>query len=248
MSNEEMNTKDRKSRLKSKIKGITAVALIVLLSLGGTMAYMTDYEAAENQFTVGKVKFNLYESAWDGEQPDGSYASSSNATSSDASPSDALGIEQAKNMYAGKEIPKNPAIKNNSKNDAYLRMRVKIPVANVITADKDGTVNAGGQAVETELFTYRVNPESGMRLLNGQPTKEGGYHIYEYCYTGGGREEIPLPAGQDISPLFDSVTFANILGGQIDEHTEFIHVDYKAIQSGGFSSPEEAWTAYEHQQ
>lgn len=237
-----------KKALKNKIKGITAVALIVLLSLGGTMAYMTDYEAAENKFTVGKVDFNLYESAWDGEQPDGTYASSSNASASDASPSDALGIEQAKDMYAGKEIPKNPAIKNNSKNDAYLRMSVKIPVAKVITADVNGLVNYNGQAVETELFTYQENPDSGMRRLNSQPREENGYHIYDYIYTGGGWSEIPVPAGQDIPPLFDSVTFANILGGQIDEHTEFIHVDYKAIQSGGFSSPEEAWTAYEHQQ
>lgn len=57
----------------------------------------------------------------------------------------------------------------------------------------------------------------------------------------------PLPAGQDISPLFDTVTFANVVGGQIDENTEFIFVDFKAIQSGGFNSPQEAWNAYENQ-
>ena len=34
----------------------------------------------------------------------------------------------AENMYAGKVINKNPAIKNNSKNDAYLRMTVSIPL------------------------------------------------------------------------------------------------------------------------
>ena len=137
--NKSENTQNPKKKMKQKIKILAAICLIAILSLGGTLAYMTDYEAAENKFTVGKVDFNLYETNWDGELPDGSYASSSNAT-----PSDALGINEAKDMYAGKEIPKDPAIKNNSKNDAYLRMTVTIPVARVVTADEDGNLNYGG--------------------------------------------------------------------------------------------------------
>lgn len=234
-------------RLKNRTKALIAIGLIALLSLGGTMAYMTDYEAAENRFTVGKVDFNLYESDWDGELPDGSYASSSNASPSDASPSNALGIEEAEDMYAGKVIRKNPAIKNNSKNDAYLRMTVKIPVAQVITVADNGIVYNDGQAVDTELFTYEVNENCGMRLLSIYPEEQGGYHIYEYIYTGDGQNEIPVPAGHDIPPLFDTVKFANVVGGQIDENMEFIHVDFKAIQSGGFNNPDEAWAAYENQ-
>lgn len=240
--NKSENTQNPKKKMKQKIKILAAICLIAILSLGGTLAYMTDYEAAENKFTVGKVDFNLYETNWDGELPDGSYASSSNAT-----PSDALGINEAKDMYAGKEIPKDPAIKNNSKNDAYLRMTVTIPVARVVTADEDGNLNYGGQEADTELFTYELNPDSGMRLLSSEPEEKDGYHIYEYIYTGGGWKEIPVPAGQDIPPLFHKVTFANVTGGQIDESTEFIHVDFKAIQSGGFDSPEQAWNAYHNQ-
>lgn len=243
---------ERKQKRKTRIKILAAVALIVALSLSGTLAYMTDYEAAENRFTVGSVDFNLYERNWDGELPDGSYASSSdasssNASSSDASPSNALGIKQAEHMYAGKVIPKDPAIKNNSKNDAYVRMTVKIPVADVISAEDDGTLVAGGQAVETELFTYDVNPDSGMTLLSHSVSPEDNSHIYEYIYTGGGNREIPVPAGHDIPPLFNTVTFANIVGGQLRDNIEFIHVDFKAIQAGGFDSPEEAWAAYQNQ-
>ena len=240
-----MEMKQKKSR--NKLKFFAAIALIAILSLGGTMAYMTDYEAAKNKFTVGKVDFNLYESKWDGELPDGSYATPSDATPSDASPSNALGIKQAENMYAGMEIPKNPAIKNNSKNDAYLRMTVKIPVDSVIIADDDGFLENDGELLETELFSYQLNEDSGMRLLPGQPTVKDGYNVYEYMYTGGGWGEIPVPAGHDIPPLFDSVTFANIVGGQLEDSVEFIDVDFKAIQSGGFDSPEEAWRAYENQ-
>ena len=241
----------QKSKFSNRAKVLASICLLALLSLGGTMAYMTDHEAANNKFTVGKVDFNLYENAWDAELPDGTYATpsdatGSNATSSNATSSNALGIWQAEDMYAGKVINKNPAIKNNSKNDAYLRMTVKVPVAYVVTADVYGNILNGGQAVETELFSYEENYASGMTRVPGY-TYEPGYHIYEYIYTGGGTEEIPLPAGQDISPLFDTVTFANVIGGQIDENTEFIYVDFKAIQSGGFNSPQEAWEAYNNQ-
>lgn len=235
-----METSRRRSN--NRIKLAATACILAFLSLGGTLAYMTDSESADNRFTVGKVDFNLYETSWDGELPDGTYA-----TSSDATPSDALGVNQAEDMYAGKEIPKDPAIKNNSKNDAYVRMTVKIPVAYVTTAYEDGNLTNGGLPRDTELFSYNLNPDCGMKLAPGQPTVEGDCHVYEYMYTGDGWQEIPVPAGQDIPPLFDSVSFANVVGGQIDENTEFIYVDFKAIQSGGFNSPEEAWSAYDHQ-
>lgn len=237
----------RSVKISSKAKIMTAACLIAILSLGGTLAYMTDYELAKNKFTVGSVDFNLYETSWDGELPDGTYATPSDATPSDATASDALGIQEAENMYAGKVIPKDPAIKNNSKNDAYVRMTVKVPVATVSTADRYGNLFYGGQAVKTELFSYQVNWDCGMRLLSPYPVEGDGYRIYEYIYTGGGNREIPVPAGHDIPPLFNTVTFANVVGGQIDENTEFIDVDFKAIQSGGFNSPEEAWEAYQNQ-
>ncbi len=231
-----------KTTFKNRAKLLAALCILALLSLGGTMAYMTDHESAENEFTVGKVDFNLYERNWDGERPDGTYATASNAT-----PSNALGMEQAKDMYAGKEITKDPAIKNNSKNDAYLRMTVKIPVATISTAQRDGTLNNGGQPQETELFTYDLNPDSGMKPVSSQPVKENGFHVYEYMYTGGGDREIPVPAGHDIPPLFYTVTFANVVDGEISEDTKFLYVDFKAIQSGGFAGPHEAWQAYDNQ-
>lgn len=236
-----------KTTFQNRAKLLAAICLLALLSLGGTMAYMTDHESAENRFTVGKVDFNLYERNWDGERPDGTYATSSNATSSNATPSDALGMEQAENMYAGMEINKDPAIKNNSKNDAYLRMTVKVPVATVSTADRDGNLVDGGIQKETELFSYELNPYCGMKPVSYWPTVENGFHVYEYMYTGDGYHEIPVPAGHNIPPLFHTVTFANVVDGEINEETEFIYVDFKAIQSGGFDTPEDAWRAYDNQ-
>ena len=150
-------------------------------------------------------------------------------------------------MYAGMEINKDPAIKNNSKNDAYLRMTVKVPVATVSTADRDGNLVDGGIQKETELFSYELNPYCGMKPVSYWPTVENGFHVYEYMYTGDGYHEIPVPAGHNIPPLFHTVTFANVVDGEINEETEFIYVDFKAIQSGGFDTPEDAWRAYDNQ-
>lgn len=236
-----------KATFKNRAKILAVICLLALLSLGGTMAYMTDHDSAENSFTVGKVDFNLYERNWDGELPDGTYATSSNATSSNATPSDALGIKQAENIYAGQVINKDPAIKNNSKNAAYLRMTVKVPVATVSTADRDGNLVDGGAKKETELFAYDLDPGCGMKPVSYLPVVENGFHVYEYMYTGDGYSEIPVPAGQDIPPLFHTVTFANVVDGEISEETKFIYVDFKAIQSGGFNNPEEAWRAYDNQ-
>ena len=68
-----------KSTFRNRAKILAVICLLALLSLGGTLAYMTDHESAENRFTVGKVDFNLYERNWDGERADGTYATSSNA-------------------------------------------------------------------------------------------------------------------------------------------------------------------------
>ena len=244
----------KKIRISNKGKVLAAAGLIAIMGIGGIRAYMTDHDAATNPFTVGKVDFVLYEENWDGKLPDGTYA-----TPSEATPSEALGIVQATDMYSGKVINKDPAIKNNSRNDAYLRMSVKIPVAEVVTADEDGTLNNGGMPAETELFTYEENPGTGMRKVSDIPKVEWDpdvatsseatriYHVYEYEYTGGGSQEVPLPAGRDIPPLFDQVVFANVIEGQVDEETEFLTVDFKAIQSGGFESADDAWAAYERQ-
>lgn len=235
---------------KNRRKGILLAALTLLFSVGGVSAYMTDQEAAANEFTVGDLDFNLYETAWDGELPDGTY---------NATPSSAMGIEQARNIVPGQVIPKDPAIRNNSRNDAYLRVRVKIPVEDAVLADGEGNLLNGGAPTETELFSYEENAGTGMRLITDSPTVEvdtatasnasgtSRYHVYEYMYTGGGEEEIPLPAGQDIPPLFDEVVFANLADSSLNGTVEWIHVDFHAIQSAGFASAEDAWNAYDRQ-
>ncbi len=249
-----------KRKMNNRSKAAVALMLAALLSVGGASAFLTDAGSTDNEFTVGKVDFNIYEEAWDGELPDGSVV---------ATPADALGINQAKHLSAGQVIPKNPALKNNSVNDAYVRIRVKVPAAEVVTVDTRGNMRNGGTARLTPLFSFVSNPGTGMRLTSDSPRVEPAtpgnatpgnaspgnadrpgataYYIYEYMYTGGGDTEIPLPAGHDIPPLFDDVTFANVADGQLEGAVEIVTVDFRAIQSAGFSGAAEAWQAYDRQ-
>ena len=59
------------------------------------------------------------------------------------------------------------------------------------------------------------------------------------CIPRGGEEEIPL--------LFDEVVFANLADSSLNGTVEWIHVDFRAIQSAGFASSEDAWNAYDRQ-
>ena len=150
-------------KIANRIKILVVVGILAVLSVGGIRAYMTDHETAANEFTIGKVDFNLYETSWDGELPDGTYI---------ATAANALGKNQAKNLYSGQVIPKDPAIKNNSKNDAYVRMEVRIPVAEVVVADRYGNILNNGEPIETELFSYVENTGTGMRQVPGSPRVE----------------------------------------------------------------------------
>lgn len=99
-----------------------------LLVLGGTTAYLTDYDHAVNEFTVGKVDIKLEEPEW---KPD---------ENTKITPND--------------EIKKDPKIVNVGINDAFVYLQVAVPKADVITADEAGhRIDQKNQ----ELFTFTAN-------------------------------------------------------------------------------------------
>ncbi|MFQ6866244.1 TasA family protein [Blautia sp.] len=116
------------------------------------------------------------------------------------------------------EMKKDPQITNNGKNDAFVYLEVSIPVRNVITANEDGTRNP---EAETELFTFNKN--SGWTLLSAK--KVGANKVYTYNYS-----KI-LKAGETTTPLFQTIKFANIIEGQLDEQSLDVGIRGYAIQA-----------------
>lgn len=86
----------RKSK-KQLLRTLIACGLVVSVAAGGTVAYLTDAETATNTFTVGKVKIDLEEPGYPGNDSD-----------------------EVKNIVPNQEIVKDPQIENTGNNDALV--------------------------------------------------------------------------------------------------------------------------------
>lgn len=115
----------KKRNLKSTI---LATAMVVVMGVGGIMAYFTDFEETRNNFTFGEIEIELSEPNWE----------PYNAT----------------HVVPNESFLKDPTVTNISttNNAAFAFVEVEIPYAEIITADLNGNLNNEGYATETELF------------------------------------------------------------------------------------------------
>ena len=144
--------------------------------------------------------------------------------------------EENKKIEPSQVITKDPQITNNGVNDAFVYLEVSIPVENVTTANADGTRI---EAKETELFSFAAKND----WTRIDKRKAGKSQVYTYSYN-----KI-LKKGETTTPLFDTVTFANVIEGQLDTQTLQIPVRAYAIQTvntgnNGGSVIEQAKNAY----
>ncbi|MGN0694103.1 MAG: TasA family protein [Lentihominibacter sp.] len=88
---------------KKKIVSLClALALMVTLCVGGTLAYFTDTDDATNTFTVGNVDITLTEPNWT-----------------------STGSEDAPEVYPGEALAKDPTVTNNGANPCFVRIKVE---------------------------------------------------------------------------------------------------------------------------
>lgn len=90
---------------KQLLMGMAACTLVGAMTIGGTMAYLTDHEETTNIFTVGKVQVDLTEPDWPGNESD-----------------------EVHSLIPNQEIPKNPQITNTGDTDAIVFMMMEMPV------------------------------------------------------------------------------------------------------------------------
>lgn len=218
---------------KKSLKIASVCALAGVIAIGGVMAYFTDADTATNTFTVGKVSIDLQEPDW-------------------VPPTD---------IVPEQEFAKDPQIKNDGINDAYVFVKVTVPYANVVTANDDGTKNA---AADTELFNYDV--KAGWVELTDKMVKDEDAktvtHLYAYA-TGNPAAMTAVASGVTTDSIFDYIQFANIVEDQNIEGTTLdVVVDGYAIQTtnindgktaldgnnaDGKTSPADVWSVIEKQ-
>ncbi len=131
----------------NKKKGIAvAVVLLLILLIGGMLAYFTDSDTEDNVFTLGKnIDIELSESLWDTTDTTGVH-----------------GVpDAAEDIHPGTKLPKNPVITNDANAaQAYVFAEVIVPCYD------DGYTGTGTITVDQPLFSLDGAP-TGTETLRG---------------------------------------------------------------------------------
>ena len=209
---------------------LAAFVLVLMLAVGGAIAYFTDQDTKTNTFTIGNVDITLTEDGWD------ALADNNNNQIPD----------DAEDMMPGESVTKDPTINNvSTKNPAYVFAKVEVPCTTVTSP-----------ATSEELFTYTVNSGwTELTVSNQLPVActSGGTATHVYYYGSNGTL-TPLAKAADDStptstsaPVFSSVTLRSTLTGNegLSGNKQIVVTGY-GIQTEGLSSttPAAVWSNF----
>lgn len=197
--------------------------LLVCISVGATVAYLTSTDSVTNTFTVGKVAIKLDEAPVDtnGKATTGARVKANNYK-----------------LLPGHTYNKDPMVTVLSGSEpAYIKMTVTFSKANEL----DAIFASVGGANLTGIFN---GYDSANWIAKGN-TKDAdaSTRTYEFWY----KEAVGAPNGDvALDALFDSITVpGTITNAQLDTIAGMtITVNAYAIQADGFADAATAWAAY----
>lgn len=178
-----------------KMAVVAAMLLVFTASARLTGAYLTDVpEKLENSITPGSVDVDLTETKWN--------------------------PEAARQLLPGSTVQKNPAAKNTGKNEAWIFLKVQIPVKELCTVDP--VTKKKEEKAEKELFAFAA--KDAWELLGKEREEAGVIYLYGY-------HSVVQPQ-EMTETLFEEVTLVNYLEGELDETDSLsIPVEAMAIQT-----------------
>lgn len=211
--------------------GILTAGLLAALTIGGTLAYMTDSETDTNTFTVGSLDITLEEKNWD--------------------------EEDGKEVVPGDSFVKDPVVEA-VENDSYVRLFVTLKdtaTGKVITDSSrislirqtlryDSTYNAQTAQPGTGIksgSSYSLADLSAFPEINPAFTADSAHSSAGvYCYT----LNSVLKEGQKAVLFTNAVVPTDWSQVQLDVLGGFtVEVTAQAIQAKNFSSAAEAFAA-----
>lgn len=211
--------------MKKKKTILAALVLLLVVAVGGTIAYFTDTDTKTNTFTIGNVDISLTEDGWD--------------ALADANNNDIPDV--AEDMMPGESVTKDPTINNlSTKNPAYVFAKVEVPCTTIVAP----------ATTSEELFTYTTN--AGWTELSSAAVActSGGTATHVYYYGTGGtltalakaaNASTPTPTS---NPVFSSVTLRSTLKGNegLTGNKNIVVTGY-GIQTEGLTStaPADVW-------
>lgn len=222
--------------MKSIMKKVLSTALVVTLtagiSIGGTLAYLTDRDSTANVFTVGDVAIELNES-----------------------------FEQGEMLIPGVKIEKEPTITNTGKNDAWVWATVAIPAVLDSVNDASKNIvhfNYNNEYVNEEQWTWK---DSAGWMVKETKINNVDYNVYTVLYQTALKSGDKTPAVMtkvymdthiDIAPNGDWywVEDGSVFGPYWNSDTNgtpVIYVSAYAMQTEGFKTVQDAYNAYNKQ-
>lgn len=197
--------------------------LLVCISVGATVAYLTSTDQVKNTFTVGKVAITLDEAKV-------------NADGTAVTPAERVKENNYK-LMPGHTYTKDPTVtvKKDSES-SYIKMTVTFTKANELD-----TIFASNGADLTSIFN---GYDSANWIYKGNTKdSEKSTRTYEFWY----KEAVSAPnADVALDALFDSITVPGTITNEqlatIEGMT--ITVNAYAIQADGFANETAAWEAY----
>ena len=151
---------------KGLIISILVLTVLVSVTIGTTLAFLTDSEEKVNHFTYGSIDVELKEPEWD-----------------DLDPEDKV-------VYPERSIPKDPFVTNTGTVDIYAYLEVHIPRASVRTVGEDKTTIIPAKL--QDLFTF-VQSGDWTKIEESVTATE---HVLVFAYTKGliapGESSSPL--------------------------------------------------------
>lgn len=218
--------------MKKKLMAIAlAVCVVAVLAAGASLAYFTDKtEAADNTFTMGNVKITLDET--DLTKTDNSRTPAGNTYT---------------NLYPGMDMVKDPTVHNTGRNDAWVRVIVR--VANG-AAFMDKFAIAPYASSPLEGLTHGLG--EGWQITASTKDTAANDMVYTIVYN------TVLKPGESTPAVFNklyipatfgngemaAITYKNANDEAINGFTMSIHAE--AIQSEGLNatSCQDAFTYY----
>ena len=209
--------------MKKTLTVILALVLVVVMSVAGTVAYLTSTDTVTNTFSVGNVQIKLDEAK---ANPDGSLVANADRVKANSY-----------KLLPGHTYNKDPMVTVlNGSESSYIKMTVTFSKANELDAifDPDGaTLTTIFNGYDISNWTYKGNTKNAAENTR----------TYEFWY----KEAVAAPDGNvALDALFDSITVPGSITNEQLKTIEgmTITVNAYAIQADGFTDAADAWSKY----
>ena len=209
--------------MKKTLTVILALVLVVVMSVAGTVAYLTSSDTVTNTFTVGNVQIKLDEAK---ANLDGSLVANADRVKANSY-----------KLLPGHTYNKDPMVTVlKGSESSYIKMTVtftKAPELDAIFAPNGADMTSIFKGYDSTNWIYKGNTEDTAKNTR----------TYEFWY----KEAVAAPtADVALDALFDSITVPGSITNEQLKTIEgmTITVNAYAIQADGFTDAADAWSKY----